>query len=255
MSSNLQEFAKAETAQMHDSLHQFLITPIVKLHIMGIDISFTNAAFFMILLTLFIMAFQFFGTSSKLLVPNRFQSLVEVSYEFITGMIRETAGREGLVYFPLIFSLFMFVLMANTLGMIPYAYTVTSQIIVTFALAIMIFIFVTIIGFYKHGMKYFRMFLPEGTPMAVAPLLIPIEIISYCMRPVTLSVRLFANMLAGHVILKVIAGFTVVMGIWGLAPISLNVAIIGFEFFVAGIQAYIFTILSCLYLHDALHLH
>lgn len=255
MADHLQDFSQAETAQMHESLHQFLVTPIVKLEFMGIDISFTNASLFMILVTIALMAFQYFGTIKKSVIPSRFQSMVEMSYEFVTSMIKDTAGKEGLAYFPLIFSLFMFVLMANTIGMLPYTYTVTSQLVVTFALAMMIFILVTIIGFYKHGLKYLRMFLPEGTPIAVAPVLIPIELISYCVRPITLSVRLFANMLAGHIILKVIAGFTVVMGIWGFAPLSLNIAIIGFEFFVAAIQAYIFTILSCLYLHDALHLH
>lgn len=240
---------------MHDSLHQFLIKPIVPIQFMGIDISFTNSSLFMLIATASIMVFQFFGTHHKMLVPNRFQSMVELSYEFIAGMIKDTAGREGMQYFPLIFSLFMFVLTANLLGMVPYAFTVTSHIVVTFALAIMIFIMVTFIGFAKHGIKYFRMFLPEGTPLAVAPILIPIELISYCMRPITLSVRLFANMLAGHVILKVFAGFTISLGLFGVAPLAINIAVTGFEFFVACIQAYIFTILSCLYLHDALHLH
>ncbi len=240
---------------MHDSLHQFLIKKLIPIQVAGIDISFTNSSLFMFIAIGLVMTFQVLGTRQKALVPGRFQSMVEMSYEFIAGMLKDTVGVEGLQYFPFIFSLFMFILVANLLGMIPYGFTVTSHIVVTFALAMLVFITVTIIGFARHGRKYFRLFFPEGAPLAVAPILIPIEIISYCMRPITLSVRLFANMLAGHVILKVFAGFTIALGIFGVAPIALNIAVTGFEFFVACIQAYIFTILSCLYLHDAVHMH
>lgn len=255
MTNPVEQIVAVEKHEMHDSLHQFLIKPLLKIDFYGIDISFTNASLFMLLVVMAVMLFHTIGTRPHSVVPGRLQSMVELSYEFITGMIKDTAGREGLQYFPLIFSIFMFVLMANLIGMIPYTFTVTSHIVVTFALAMMIFLFVTFIGFYKHGLKYFRMFLPEGTPLVIAPVLIPIEIISYCMRPITLSVRLFANMLAGHIILKVFAGFTIALGFWGLGPLALNIAVTGFEFFVACIQAYIFTILTCLYLHDALHLH
>src|SRR5260221_3576703 len=185
---------------MNHSLHQFLIKKIIPLNFMGVDISFTNASLFMVIATLLIMSFQFFGTRDKMLVPGRFQSMVELSYEFILGMIKDTAGREGLPYFPLIFSLFMFVLFANLLGMLPYAYTFTSQIVVTFALAAMIFITVTMIGFVKNGFVYFRILFPEGAPLILAPVMIPIELVSYFMRPVTLAVRLFANMFAGHIV-------------------------------------------------------
>jgi F-type H+-transporting ATPase subunit a len=240
---------------MHDALHQFLIQKIVPIEVMGVDISFTNSSAFMLVAISSIMLFQVLGTRQSALVPGRFQSMVEMSYEFIADMLKDTVGREGIQYFPFIFTLFMFILVTNLLGMIPFGFTVTSHIIVTFALAMLIFVTVTIIGFAKHGLKYFRMFFPEGAPIAVAPILIPIEIISYCMRPITLAVRLFANMLAGHVILKVFAGFTIALGFFGVAPIAINIAVTGFEFFVACIQAYIFTILSCLYLHDAVHMH
>jgi F-type H+-transporting ATPase subunit a len=240
---------------MHHALHQFLIKEIVPIEVMGINISFTNSSLFMFVAIAGIMIFQLAGTRQAALVPGRFQSMVELSYEFIADMLKENVGRDGMQYFPLIFSVFMFILLSNLLGMLPYAFTVTSQIVVTFSLAMMIFITVTVIGFVKNGRKFFRTFFPEGAPLAVAPILIPIEIISYFMRPLTLSIRLFANMLAGHVILKVFAGFAITMGIFGVAPLAINIAVTGFEFFVAAIQAYIFTILSCLYLHDALHMH
>ncbi len=240
---------------MHHALHQFLIEKIVPIEVMGIDISFTNSSLYMLLAIGLIFSFQMIGTRQHALVPGRFQSMVEVSYEFIADMIKDTVGREGIQYFPFIFSLFMFILVTNLLGMVPFTFTVTSHIIVTFALAMMVFTMVTIIGFAKNGLKFFRMFFPEGAPLAIAPILIPIEIISYFMRPITLSVRLFANMLAGHIILKVFAGFTIALGFYGVAPIAINIAVTGFEFFVACIQAYIFTILSCLYLNDALNMH
>ncbi len=240
---------------MHDPLHQFLIQPLIPISVWGIDISLTNSSLFMVLATLLIMVFQYFGIRHKALVPSRWQSMLEMSYEFVSNMVQENAGREGLVYFPFVLSIFMFVLMGNLLGMIPYSFTITSHIIVTFALAMVVFVTVTIVGFVTHGWRYFRLFFPEGAPLAVAPILIPIEVIAYFTRPVTLAVRLFANMLAGHVILKVFGGFTIALGAWGIGPLALNIVFTGFEFFVAGIQAFIFTVLTCLYLHDALHLH
>jgi F-type H+-transporting ATPase subunit a len=189
------------------------------------------------------------------LVPGRWQSMAEMSYEFIANMIRENVGAEGRKYFPFIFTLFMFILVGNLVGMIPFAYTFTSQIIVTFAMAATIFIGVTMIGLVRHGFHFFSLFVPSGTPLILAPLLIPIEVISYFVRPVSLSVRLFANMMAGHTMMKVFGGFTVLLGVLGVAPIILLVALTGFEIMVAVLQAYVFTVLTCLYLNDAIHLH
>ena len=241
---------------MHDPFHQFLIQHIVHINIAGVDISFTNSSLFMVIATLSIMAFQYFAfKDGGSVVPTRLQSILELAYDFVAGLIKDNAGREGLVYFPFVLSLFFFVLLGNVLGMLPYGFTYTSHIVVNFALALSVFILVTVIGLVKHKLKFFRLFFPEGTPIAIAPILIPIEIISYMIRPITLSVRLFANMLAGHVVLKIIAGFAVTLGIFGIGPIAVNIALTGFEFFVAAIQAYVFTVLTCLYLHDALHLH
>jgi|TARA_Y200000002_G_scaffold107069_1_gene87526 F-type H+-transporting ATPase subunit a len=181
--------------------------------------------------------------------------MAEMSYEFIANMIRENVGAEGRKYFPFIFTLFMFILVGNLVGMIPFAYTFTSQIIVTFAMAATIFIGVTVIGLVRHGLHFFSLFVPSGTPLILAPLLIPIEVISYFVRPVSLSVRLFANMMAGHTMMKVFGGFTVLLGVLGVAPIILLVALTGFEIMVAVLQAYVFTVLTCLYLNDAIHLH
>ncbi len=242
-------------ANMQDPLHQFFIKPIIPISVWGVDISFTNSALFMVIAIFLVLAFQYFGVRYKLLVPSRLQSMVELSYEFIANMVKDTAGREGIKYFPFVFSIFMFVLLGNLLGLVPYSFTYTSHIIVTFGLAMMVFIAVTVIGLIRHGFRFFRLFFPEGTPLIIAPILVPIEIITYLIRPVTLSVRLFANMLVGHIMLKLFSGFTVALGVYGLAPLGLNVIFLGFEFFVAGIQAYIFTVLTCLYLHDALHLH
>ena len=189
------------------------------------------------------------------LVPGRWQSMAEMSYEFIANMIRENVGAEGRKYFPFIFTLFMFILVGNLVGMIPFAYTFTSQIIVTFVMAATIFVGVTVIGLIRHGLHFFSLFVPSGTPLILAPLLIPIEIISYFVRPVSLSVRLFANMMAGHTMMKVFGGFTVLLGVLGVASIILLVALTGFEIMVAVLQAYVFTVLTCLYLNDAIHLH
>ena len=238
-----------------DPLYQFMIKQLIPINIFGIDISFTNSSMFMVTATLITMSFQYFGVGKRALIPARMQSMVEASYEFIAGMVKDNVGNEGMKYFPFVFSVFMFVLLSNLLGMIPYFFTVTSHIIVTFTLAFTIFIMVTIIGFAKHGLKFFRIFCPEGVPLAVTPILVPVEIIAYLMRPITLSVRLFANMLAGHILLKLFAAFTIAWGMLGILPFTINVMFTGFEFFVACIQAYIFTVLTCIYLNDALHLH
>jgi F-type H+-transporting ATPase subunit a len=197
-----------------------------------------------------------FGMRNRRLVPGRWQSMAELSYEFIAGMVRDNVGNEGRRYFPFIFSLFMFILFGNLVGLIPYSFTFTSHIIVTFAMAIFVFLGVTVIGIVRHRLNFFSYFLPKGVPLVMAPLLIPIEIMSYLSRPVSLSIRLFANMMAGHTMMKVFAGFVVPLGILGgWAPLSIDVALTAFEFLVAFLQAYVFTILTCIYLHDAIHLH
>lgn len=241
---------------MLDPMHQFVVQRIVPLEIGGVDISFTNASLFMVIAVALITLFTMASMGSRSLVPGRMQSMAELSYEFVANMVRENAGTEGMKYFPFIFSLFMFVLFANMLGMIPYSFTVTSHIIVTFALAFFIFVAVTVIGFIKHGAHYFSLVVPKGAPVILLPLLVVIELVSYFTRPISLSVRLFANMLAGHTMLKVFGGFVVMMGfLGGWLPLAAMVAFTGLEFLVAFLQAYVFAILTCIYLNDALHLH
>ena len=247
---------------MNSPVEQFTIKVLYELNIMGIDISFTNASLFMILSILGSAGFLYMGARKQALVPNRFQSLVEMSYEFVANMVKENAGKGSQAYFPFIFTLFMFILFGNLIGMIPYSYTFTSQIAVTFTLAAIIFIGVTIIALFKHGLKFFTFFFPSGVPIGLAPLLIPIEIISYFIRPISLSVRLFANMLAGHTMMKVFAGLIIMMGsasgflkVGAILPLMAVIGLTGLEFLVAALQAYVFSILTCMYLHDALHLH
>ncbi len=196
-----------------------------------------------------------YGTRRASLVPGRLQSLAEMSYEFVADMVESNAGHEGMPFFPFVFSLFMFILFANLLGLIPYAFTVTGQIVVTFALAVVVFIGVTIVGFIRHGLHFLRFFVPEGVPKLLLVILVPIEVLSYCIRPFTLSVRLFANMLAGHTMLGIFAGFAAIVGIWAIFPIAIDVVLLALELLVATLQAYVFAILSCLYLNDAIHMH
>jgi F-type H+-transporting ATPase subunit a len=232
-----------------------VIKPVIPLTLMEQDISITNSTLFMFLITSGILLFQWASLKGSPLNPSRLQSLYELSYEFVAKILKESAGKEGLKYFPFIFSIFMFVLWANLLGMLPYSFTITSHIAVTFTLALGVFLFVTTLGFMKHGLKFFHLFYPEGVPLAVTPLVIPIEIIAYLIRPITLGVRLFANMLAGHIVLKLFASFTIAMGVWGFMPFTFIVALTAFEFLIAVLQAYVFTVLSCIYLKDAIHLH
>jgi F-type H+-transporting ATPase subunit a len=236
-------------------LEQFEIKRLIPLHVGQVDISFTNSALFMLVAVLLATALLVLGTRRAQLVPGRLQSVAELSYEFIANMIEENVGTEGMRYFPFIFTLFMFVLFGNLIGMVPYTFTYTSHIIVTFALAVVIFIGVTVIGLARHGFHFFTLFAPQGVPWPLLLLLVPIELISYFIRPFTLSIRLFANMLAGHAILAVFAGFVATLGILGIAPLAMDVGFMLLEFLVAGLQAYIFTILTCLYLNDAIHLH
>jgi len=221
----------------------------------SVDASFTNSSLMMVLTVLGISAFLILGMRKHAHVPGRWQSMAELSYIFISNLMKDTVGSEGRAYFPFIFTVFMFVLFGNLLGMVPYSFTFTSHIVVTFTMALFVFIGVTLIALAKHKMHFFTFFMPPGVPMYMAPLLIPIEIISYLSRPISLSVRLFANMLAGHTLLKVFAGFVVSLGFAGIAPLVFVVALTGLEFVIAFLQAYVFAILTCLYLNDALHLH
>ncbi len=244
-------------AEQHSPLHQFEIHPLITLpKIAGVDISFTNSSLFMVLAVAITFFFLSIAMRHRALVPGRMQGVAELLYQFIGTTLKDTVGVEGLRYFPFIFTLFMFILVANLLGMTPYGFTVTSHIIVTFALAIVIFIGITLIGFMRHGLHFLSLFLPGGTPWWLAPLMVVIELFAYLARPISLSLRLAANMVAGHVLLKVIAGFVVAMGmVQGLLPIPVIMVLSGFEMFIAVLQAYIFTILVCVYLNDAIHLH
>ncbi len=239
----------------HSPLEQFKIHHLVEMELGGVDVSFTNSALCMVIVATAVTLLLTLGPRKRALVPGRWQSIAELSYEFIANMVRENIGAEGRRYFPVIFTLFMFVLFGNMLGMMPYSFTFTSHIIVTFGLALTVFIGVTVLGIVKHGVKFLGFFVPGGTPVLMWPLMIPIEVISYLSRPISLSVRLFANMTAGHTLLKVFAGFIVTMGIAGIVPFAFVVALTGLEFLIAFLQAYVFTILTCIYINDALHLH
>ena len=238
-------------------MHQFQvyrIGPEIKLG--NFDLSFTNASLFMLISAISICLFLYFGSKQKNIIPGRLQLVAELFYNFIAKMISDTAGSKAKPYFPFIFTLFMFVLICNMIGMLPYSFTVTSHIIVTLTFAIFIFIGVTILGFIIHGFKYLKIFVPSGVPMVLLPIISIIEIISYLSRPISLSVRLFANMMAGHTMLKVFGGFVVSLGlIGGWLPLSFSVALTGLEILVAFLQAYVFAILTCIYLNDALNLH
>jgi len=238
-------------------MHQFIVYRIgPEISLGNIDISFTNASLFMIISALAIIGVFFAGTRRKAVIPTKIQLLTELSYTLVSKMISDTAGSKAKPYFPFIFSLFMFVLFCNMLGMLPYSFTVTSHIIVTFALAAIIFIGVTIIGFVNHGVGYLKLFIPSGVPVVLLPIIVIIEMISYLARPVSLSVRLFANMMAGHTMLKVFGGFVISLGIiGGWLPLSFTVALIGLEVLIAFLQAYVFAILTCIYLNDALNLN
>lgn len=244
----------------NDPTSQFMVKPIIPIEIGGIDFSFTNASLFMVATVAAASGFLYFATSSRGLIPGRMQSVAEMAYEFIASMLREGSGKKGMVFFPFVFSLFMFVLSANLLGMFPYFFTVTSQIIVTFALALLVILVVIGYGFYKHGLHFLGIFAPSGVPGALLPLVSAIEVVSFLSRPISLSVRLFANMLAGHITLKVFAGFVVSMSALGAAgiggailPLIMTVAMTALEFLVSFLQAYVFAVLTCMYLNDAVH--
>jgi F-type H+-transporting ATPase subunit a len=239
-----------------DPMHQFQVHRIIPIHIFGVDASFTNSSLYMLIAVALVTSFLYFAMRRGALVPGRLQAAAEYSYEFVANMVRETAGTEAMRFFPFVFTLFLFILALNLLGMIPYSFSVTSQIIITFALALTVFIGVTVIGFVKHGVGFLKFFVPSGVPMVLLPLLVVIEFISYLIRPISLSVRLFANMMAGHTMLKVFGAFVVAMGVLGgWAPLAFLVVFTALEVLVAFLQAFVFAILTCIYLNDALHMH
>lgn len=247
---------------MANPIKQFEITPLIELKFGTLDLSYTNSALWMTIAVVLSTAFLTSAMRRRALVPTRAQAFAESAYEFVAGMIRENIGSKGAQYFPLIFTLFVVVLLGNVLGLIPYSFTYTSHIIVTAALAFLIFMVVICIGLFKHGFHFFSLFLPAGVPAFLIPLILPIEILSFFIRPVTLAVRLFANMIAGHIMLKVFAGFStgmVTMGLAGVAfgilPMLFNAVLIGFELLIAFLQAYVFAVLSCIYLKDTVDLH
>jgi F-type H+-transporting ATPase subunit a len=244
----------------NDPIHQFQISRWVPIEIGGLDFSFTNSSAFMVATAVTAGAFLMLTTSSRGLVPSRMQSISEMSYEFVASMLRDAAGSQGMRFFPFVFSLFVFVLVANLFGMFPYFFTVTSHIIVTFALAMLVIGTVIVYGFMKHGFGFLKLFVPHGVPGILVPLVVAIEVISFLSRPISLSVRLFANMLAGHITLKVFAGFVTSLGALGavgavgaILPLLMTVALTGLEFLVAFLQAYVFAVLTCMYLNDAIH--
>jgi F-type H+-transporting ATPase subunit a len=245
-----------------DPIHQFNIDNLFTIgHIGSHTIGFTNASAYMLLTVAVICLLAVVGMRGRQLVPGRFQSAAEVSYEFVASMIRSTAGQEGMKFFPLVYSLFMFILIANLISIIPYTFSVTSQIIVTATFALLVFIMVLIYGFYRNGLKFFKIFVPPGIPIYILPLVVAIEIISFLSRPLSHSVRLFANILAGHITLKVFAGFVAMLGtslgaigwIGGVVPLAMTVALTALELLVAVLQAYVFAMLTCIYLNDSLH--
>lgn len=240
---------------MHSPMEQFEIKRLLSFQIGGLDASYTNSALWMTIAVILATFLFVFGMRQRALVPGRLQSVAELGYEFVAGMVRDNVGDAGKKYFPFILTLFVFILFANLLGMVPYSFTATSHIVVTFAMAAVVFVGVTIIGFIRHGVHFLSLFVPKGVPFALLLLLVPIEIISYFIRPFSLSIRLFANMLAGHTMLKVFGGFVVMLGIiGGWAPLAFIVVFTGLEFLIAFLQAYVFAILTCLYLNDAIHL-
>lgn len=235
---------------------QFVVHRLIPIQIGGVDASFTNASLWMAIAVLIATVLMTMAVNKSALVPSRWQSVAEIAYEFVAGMVRDNVGDAGKKYFPFIFALFMFILFCNLLGLIPYSFTPTSQIIVTFAMAAVVFIGVTIIGFARHGLHFLSFFVPQGVPKFLLPLLVPIELFSYLFRPISLSVRLFANMLAGHTMFQVFAGFVIALGILGgWAPLVFIGALYCLEVLIAFLQAYVFAILTCLYLNDAIHMH
>ncbi len=235
-----------------DPIHQFVINRIIPLDIGGVDISFTNSALWAVIAT--VCASLLFILAPRNLIPTRLQSVAESIYEVVDNMTHEVLHENARTYFPFVLTLFVFILFANVLGLIPYSFTVTSHIVITLALALVVFIGATIIGFIRNGFGYLKLFVPSGVPALLLPLVVLIEIVSYFIRPMSLSIRLFANMMAGHMMLKVMAGFVVMLGVTaGWLPLAAMVGLMGLELLVAALQAYVFALLTCMYLSDAMH--
>lgn len=244
------------SADNHSPLAQFEVKSLISLpEIAGHNIDFTNSTLFMVLALVISSLFLHIGIRRGALIPGRWQSMVELYYEFVSGIVRDNIGSKGRAFFPFIFTLFTFLVFANLLGMWPGGFTVTSHIAITFAMAILIFIGATVVGFVKHGAHFLHLFVPAGAPKPLLLLLVPIELMSYLARPLTLSLRLAGNMTAGHVLLKVVAGFIAPMAVFGVLPFALLAAFVGFEFLVAVLQAYVFALLVCIYLNDAINMH
>jgi len=244
---------------MPDPIHQFDLHRIVPINLFGWDVSFTNSAAYMVLVVVLSTGFFMIATRTRSLVPSRLQSVAEIAHDFVADMLRQNVGKEGMKYFPFVFALFIFIFMSNMLGMIPGAFTVTSHLVVTAALAAMVFLTVLVVGFARNGLRFFKLFVPSGVPWYILPLVILIEMISFLARPISHSMRLFANMLAGHITLKVFGGFVVMLlgagsfAVLAPLPLLMAIAITALEVLVAFLQAYVFTMLTCIYLNDALH--
>ena len=241
--------------EKHNPLEQFEIQTLIPITLGDLDISFTNSSAYMLAALVVSSVLMIFAVRPRAGIPGRWQLIAELLYGFIAKMVSDNIGKEGKPYFSFVFTIFVFVLFGNFLGMLPYSFTFTSHIAVTLSMALVIFVLVTIIAFFKHGTRFFSFFLPAGVPIFLAPLMIVIEVISYFTRPFSLSIRLFANMMAGHTLLKVVGGFVFPLGILGFVPLAGLVAITGLEFLIAFLQAYIFTILTCIYINDAINLH
>jgi F-type H+-transporting ATPase subunit a len=247
----------------HSPMAQFEVHTLIPLEIGGYDVSFTNASLWMMLAVTAASAFLVLGVRRDGIIPGRLQSIVELIYDFVRQKtVIDAMGEEGMKFFPIIFTFFIFILFSNFFGMIPYSFTVTSHIIVTFGMALGVFALVLGVGFYTHGLRFLSLFVPSGAPAWILPLIVPIEIISFLSRPISLSVRLAANMLAGHTMLKVFAGFVVTMigaggglAFFAIGPVLAGVGVTALEFLVAGIQAWVFALLTCIYLNEAVHLH
>jgi F-type H+-transporting ATPase subunit a len=244
-----------------DPIHQFEITNLFVFGKIGsVEIAFTKSALFMLIALAVISLLMIGSTAARALVPGRLQSAAEMSYEFVASTLQSTAGSEGMKFFPLVFSLFMFILTVNVIGLIPYTFAVTAQIIVTVSLALLVFVTVIVYGFWKHGLRFLKLFVPSGIPIWILVLVVPIEVLSFLSRPISHSLRLFGNILAGHITLKVFAGFVTMLSAFGflgwigaLLPLGMTVALMALELLVAFLQAYVFTILTCIYLNDAIH--
>ena len=236
-------------------MEQFVVKPIIPLEVGGIDISFTNSALFMMLAVAASTLLFALCLRKRTLVPSVAQSVPETIYEFISSLLRENVGVEGLKYFPFIFTVFLFVAFGNLLGLFPYAFTFTSHLTAVGSLSLIALAFNVLIGIRKKKIGWLRTFMPRGIPMALAPLIVPIEMISFLSKPFSLTVRLVANMTVGHIMLKIIAGFVAALGLLGFIPVLFNCCIVCFEIFIALLQAFIYTVLSCIYLGDALHEH